>query len=205
MLSWIFQPSLFRRFHSIRKLQVNLITLRQQFIFCNLILLRAILDQALNVLFQVYYKDIGKLNIFNAWWLSFYLENIGEKKRNLNCVIHLIISGLRTIFNLKVYFDARRRLPEFTGLQGRRYPGQLAPRTYIVTPRRPDLPEEHREDWRRIGSKRANTITITVSPPDEGEEKLVETPHLPWAIIKMESIVKTSKHGENPIFAKFGF
>ena len=67
----------FRRFHSIRTLQINLIDLRLQFIFCHLFLIRAILDQALNIFFQIYHKELEKEDIFDIWWLSFYLENIG--------------------------------------------------------------------------------------------------------------------------------
>ena len=65
-----------RRFYSIRKLQINLIDLRLQFIFCNLFLIRLFLDQALNISFQNIFKDIGKEDIFNVWWLSLYLEYI---------------------------------------------------------------------------------------------------------------------------------
>ena len=70
-----------RRFYSVRTLQINLIDLRLQFIFCHLFLIRAILDQALNFFFQIYYKEVGKEDIFKIWWLSFYLENIGLKAK----------------------------------------------------------------------------------------------------------------------------
>ena len=69
-----------RRFYFIRKLQINLIDLRAQFIFFNLILMRAFLDQALNIFFLIYYKELGKDDIFKLWWFSFYLENLGRKK-----------------------------------------------------------------------------------------------------------------------------
>ena len=73
------------------------------------------------------------------------------------------------MFNLKVYLDSRRRIPEVTGLHGRVYPGQLAPRPFVIAPRRPELLPEHRDDWRRIGSRRpANTITINVTPASDG-------------------------------------
>ena len=73
----------FRRFHSIRTLQINLIDLRLQFIFCNLFLTRAFLDQAFNISIIYkdlipFYKELGKEEIFNFWWLSYYLENIGS-------------------------------------------------------------------------------------------------------------------------------
>ena len=69
----------FRRFHFIRTLQMNVMDLWLQFFFCNLILFRAFLDQALNIFFQIYYKELGKDDVFQIWWLSFYLENIGWK------------------------------------------------------------------------------------------------------------------------------
>ena len=79
------QLKIFRRFHSIRPLQINLIDLRLQFIFCNLFLIRAFLDQALNISIIYkdlipYYKELGNEDIFSVWWFSFYLENIGLKK-----------------------------------------------------------------------------------------------------------------------------
>ena len=65
----VYISKIFRRIHSIRSLQINLI-------FCSLFLSRLFLDQALNIAFQKYYKELGNEDIFNVWWLSFYLENI---------------------------------------------------------------------------------------------------------------------------------
>ena len=88
----------FRRVHSIRTLQINLIDLRLQFIFCHLFLIRAILDQALNIFFQLYYKEVGKEDIFNIWWLSFYLENIGCKVKKDYFAIYYILFRLASLF-----------------------------------------------------------------------------------------------------------
>ena len=82
----------------------------------------------------------------------------------------LLNSGLRTLFNLKVYFDAKRRLPEFSGLQGRRFPGQPDPLPNIVIPRRPDPPTGHQYECSTSGSWRrsqAKPIMIIVSQADE--------------------------------------
>ena len=86
-----------------------------------------------------------------------------------NQLISLIL-GLRTLFNLKVYFDAKRRLPEFSGLQGRRYPGQPSPHPppYILTPRRPTPPPGHQHEDSSIGPWRRQTrpIIIFVTPAE---------------------------------------
>ena len=49
-----------------------------QFIFPNFVIYRVFIDQGLNVLFQLYYNDLGSENIFKIWWTSFFLENIGK-------------------------------------------------------------------------------------------------------------------------------
>ena len=69
---------LFRKFHSIRKMQSNLIDIKIQFIFCNVILYKVFLNQGLNIIFQLYYDELGTVNIFNMWWISFFLENFGN-------------------------------------------------------------------------------------------------------------------------------
>ena len=49
---------------------------------------------------------------------------------------------------------AFERLPEFSGLRGKRFPGTQKPRSVKVLPRRLDLPDDFADDWRKIGSKR---------------------------------------------------
>ena len=72
------------------------------------------------------------------------------------------------IFNMKIYYDAMRRLPEFTGLRGRAFPGQESPRQPVIIPRRPDLPRGFSDDWKKIGSRRhRETVTIIVTPAEE--------------------------------------
>ena len=69
---------------------------------------------------------------------------------------------------MKVYYDAMRRLPEFTGLRGRAFPGQDSPQQPVIIPRRSELPLGFSNDWKKIGSKRhRQTITIIVTPAEE--------------------------------------
>lgn len=161
----------FRNFHSIRKLQINLMDIKQQFIFCNLFLYRLFLDQGLNVFIQIYYREIGPENAFTIWWMFFYFENFGKDKVcrsfsfSLTCVS---ILGLRFLFSLRIYLNAKSRLQEFSGLQGRRFPGQESPRPLSITPWRPPLPPDFSNEWSRIGSRRRNkSITIFVEPEEQ--------------------------------------
>ena len=71
-------------------------------------------------------------------------------------------------FNMKVYYDAMKRLPEFTGLRGRAFPGKEPPLKPVILPRRPDLPLGFSNDWKKIGSRRhRQTVTIIVTPAEE--------------------------------------
>ena len=71
-------------------------------------------------------------------------------------------------FNIKIYYDAMRRLPEFAGLRGRVFPGQEPPRQPRIIPRRPDLPPGLSNDWKKIGSRRhKQTVIILVTPAEE--------------------------------------
>ena len=118
----------FRKFHSIRKIQLNLIDIKIQFIFCNVILCRVFLDQGMNIIFQLYYNEFGMDNIFNLWWISFFSENIGiiyvKSKVLIGDFLFFEILGLRLFFNIWVYSHAKQRIPEFSGLQGKKFPGQ---------------------------------------------------------------------------------
>ena len=69
---------------------------------------------------------------------------------------------MRFVFNSVILAHALRRLPEFSGYKGRRYPGEQEPRGSLITPRRLDLPQDFKEDWRKIGSKRNKMVTFDV-------------------------------------------
>ena len=43
--------------------------------------------------------------------------------------------GSRLLFNIVIFYRASQRLPEFSGLMGKVYPGQLKPRNQIPEPR----------------------------------------------------------------------
>ena len=73
--------NIFRKLHSIRTLQINLMDLKQHFIFCNLFIYRLFLDQGLNKFIQTYYKELGPENAFDIWWTFFYIEHVGEEKK----------------------------------------------------------------------------------------------------------------------------
>ena len=76
--------------------------------------------------------------------------------------------GLKMFFNMKVYYDAMKRLPEFAGLRGRAFPGKEPPLQPVILPRRPDLPLGFSDDWKKIGSRRQRqTVTIIVTPAEE--------------------------------------
>ena len=56
--------------------------IKLQFFFCNLVIWNAALDQGKNTVLRIYYEQLGLDNVFNIWWIVFWLDNIG--KRGLN-------------------------------------------------------------------------------------------------------------------------
>ena len=69
--------TLLRRFHAIPKVDWNLLDIKLQSLFVNLMIVEVILDQVRNTLIQSYYEQLGLENAFLCWWLSFYFENMG--------------------------------------------------------------------------------------------------------------------------------
>ena len=106
----------------------------------------------------------GCLFILRTW--------VRFSKSNLKCFLLNLtkILGFRLIFNLKVYFTAKRRLPEFSGLHGRTIPIQDSPRPIKILPRGQELPRSFDKDWREIGfmkqTQSSSTILIIVTPAD---------------------------------------
>ena len=77
--------------------------------------------------------------------------------------------GVRLVGNLIIYLAATWNWPEFTGLRGRRFPGQEEPRTPDIQPRRIKLPPTFASEWRNIGSK--NKAFLDLGLPRFGPQK----------------------------------
>ena len=77
--------------------------------------------------------------------------------------------GVRLVGNLIIYLAATWNWPEFTGLRGRRFPGQEEPRTPDIQPRRIKLPPTFASEWRNIGSK--NKAFVDLGLPRFGPQK----------------------------------
>ena len=60
---------------------------------------------------------------------------VGEKMYILHIISVSIFKGSRLLFNIIIYLKAYERLPEFSGLIGKVFPGQLKPRYPIPEPR----------------------------------------------------------------------
>ena len=73
-----------------------------------------------------------------------------------------MLAGLRLVFNIIILVVAGRRLPEFRGYRGRRFPGQQPPAPPRIAPRRLQLPPTFAQDeeWRRIGSRRNKFLDL---------------------------------------------
>ena len=71
---------------------------------------------------------------------------------------------MRFLFNLLIFANALRRLPEFSGNKGRRYPGLEGPKKMQIKPRRLHLPQGFQEDWKKIGSKRSKSVSFEDTP-----------------------------------------
>ena len=66
----------------------------------------------------------------------------------------LKFSEFRLILNVIVLISAWKRLPEFAGYKGKRYPGTLPPPRRATEPRRMRLPSTFSSEWKRIRSRR---------------------------------------------------
>ena len=82
---------------------------------------------------------------FTLWIQGMILDNLGKRLRDIYSIqyLHIIVclcAVSRLVWNAVIYSSAVRRLPEFSGHSGRRYPGQQPPRPLGVEPRRMRLP-----------------------------------------------------------------
>ena len=96
-------------------------------------------DQVVNIMIQIFYKQLGPEDAFNIWWTKIFIENIGKFKFIHKIIKSILYLGLRLLFNIYVYVNATRRIPEFAGYRAKYYPGQMAPRQQLIVPRRLEL------------------------------------------------------------------
>ena len=73
-----FKKYSFRKYYAIRPRHHNLMDIKLQFLFCNIFILNALLDQGKNAILQIYYEQLGLDYVFNIWWIVFWFENIGK-------------------------------------------------------------------------------------------------------------------------------
>ena len=97
---------------------------------------------------------------FTTGFLSFVLRIFVSFPKQQIIYLYTSLLVMRFVFNFVILAHALRRLPEFSGYKGRRYPGEQEPRRSLITPRRLDLPQDFQEDWRKIGSKRNKMVTF---------------------------------------------
>ena len=87
-----------------------------------------------------FYKPIKKTLVWRQFLISGGEEMslnhyVGEQISMNLSYMSFIYKGSRLLFNIIIYLQAYKRLPEFSGLMGNVYPGQLKPRFSIPEPR----------------------------------------------------------------------
>ena len=90
------------------------------------------------VFLQTYKEDFGFETVFNFWWHGNVIELLCRLKDfsiNILTSLSLFDIGSRLLFNIIIFLEAYKRLPEFSGYKGKVYPGQLKPRYLIPEPR----------------------------------------------------------------------
>ena len=69
---------LLRKRYCISRRQQNLIDIKLQYLFSNLMAMGVFVDQLKNAYLQVHSRTLGPDMTFTIWWIQFYFENIGE-------------------------------------------------------------------------------------------------------------------------------
>ena len=131
----------FSKFYEIKKRPQNIIGLRMQTIF-GISLMANVLVFHLVKIFILQSDNSFSETTFTLWIQGMILDNLGRYKiyRETFTVIACLCAVSRLVWNAVIYWSAVRRLPEFSGHSGRRYPGQQPPRPLEVEPRRMRLP-----------------------------------------------------------------
>ena len=117
----------------IKKTPKSLLDLKVHYIYSMyLTLMTIMIDQMKHIALELFYDRLGPDTAFYIWLLFFVLEFIGAN-RNIMTVYGNKTTKLpfdpfsvsRLVFNVYILIKASRRLLEFQGYKGKRYPGQL--------------------------------------------------------------------------------
>ena len=145
--------------------QENVLSIKVNYIYASFQIFFVIFDQVKNIILEANYGYLGPEATLQYWLLEFSIEDFGMffVEKNRTCIF-FPFSVMRFLFNSLIFCNALRRLPEFSGYKGRRYPGVQGPQKMPIKPRRLYFPPDFQEDWRKIGSKRNNSLTFAVKP-----------------------------------------
>ena len=132
-----------------------------------LLLLRLSLLGLKIALLQRYQTYFGLETAFQIWWCENVIELLCKYMNfehiSLLLFNYIFFVGSRLLFNIIIFLRASKRLPEFSGLMGKVYPGQLKPRHQIPEPRNRLIKKS--DDYRFRGAGN-NLHLIFVKPVD---------------------------------------
>ena len=121
--------------YEIPKRRVNLIDMKNQNIYVDVILINIILDQMLNGIIQLNYKQLEEQDVFKIWWIFHLLEMLQ---------VHVIAN----VFIIR----SIHQMEEFNGFVGRTFPGQGKPRPQVIQPERKDYKEPEQDSVHPVAS-----------------------------------------------------
>ena len=70
----------FRKYHVIKRRNVNILDLKLQYTYGMLVTTFMVLDQVKQIFLEFYYDFLGPNSAFFYWILGFFVENLGSRK-----------------------------------------------------------------------------------------------------------------------------
>ena len=116
-----------------------------------------IAEQLFNIPLEMFYAELGADGVFKLWWI-YHLVMF------LQCYI---------LAPVLIIWNAHRKFPEFSGLEGKTFPGQEKPRTLPIVPRRGEtdqglsktiIPVKNTSQQRPQSSNKWTTIQMHAPP-----------------------------------------
>ena len=161
-----------------KKTPLNLMDIKLNYVYALALTQIFVYDQTKNFLLGIFHESLGPQKAFQFWWMGFLVENLGQWTEMLlyfqiSTIKEFIVS--RLFLNVIVYFVANLRLPEFSGLEGKVFPGQPPPSPMIPLPRRMELPPNFPSEWKNIGSRRTQFEYLGMPRPRHPKILLVRS------------------------------